>query len=401
MNLLIRREHPMKRQMVVTRYKKQILSCLYESDVLVEAMIEPETVPVRVGNIYIGKVMQIVQNINAAFVAIKPGLNGYYSLETNRMHLHTNRPPDERLACGDEILVQVSKENLKTKAWTLSSDISLTGDFVVLFNGSDQIRISSKINSESIRGKLKKLIEDSRQTLITYGVTIRTAAAAVSDEAILDELEKMTGELDRLLKIYRSRTCYSLIYEADPEYMKMLKRYYHSDFRLTTDIPSVYDRALSCMEHNEDKLKLYDDSSWPLIKLYNIESQLEKAVAKRVWLKSGAFLVIEQTEAMTVIDVNTGKNISKKVAEKQFLYVNIEAAREICRQIRLRNLSGIIVVDFINMRESEHISLLMQALRELAAKDPVQLTVVDRTKLQLVEMTRKKIRRSLAQQLNL
>ena len=401
MNLLIRREHPMKRQMVVTRYKEQILSCLYESDVLVEAMIEPEIVPVRVGNIYIGKVMQIVQNINAAFVAIKPGLNGYYSLETNRMHLHTNRPPDERLACGDEILVQVSKENLKTKAWTLSSDISLTGDFVVLFNGSDQIRISSKINSENSRQRLKALLEDRKTMETSYGVTIRTAAAAASEADILRELENLTGELDRLLKICKSRTCYSLIYEADPEYMKMLRRYHHNDFKLTTDLSCVYDRALSCMEHNEDKLKLYDDSSWPLIKLYNIESQLEKAVAKRVWLKSGAFLVIEQTEAMTVIDVNTGKNISKKAAEKQFLDVNIEAAREICRQIRLRNLSGIIVVDFINMRESEHISLLMQALRELAAKDPVQLTVVDRTKLQLVEMTRKKIRRSLAQQLNL
>ena len=401
MNLLIRREHHMKRQMVVTRYKERILSCLYESDVLAEVMLEPETVPVRVGNIYIGKVMQIVPNINAAFVAIKPGLNGYYSLDTNRLHLHTNRPPDERLACGDEILVQVSKENLKTKAWTLSSDISLTGDFVVLFYGSDQVRVSAKITGENCRDRLKALIEGSQQKMPSYGVTLRTASAEASETAILAELERLNTELDILMKIYRSRTCYSLIYEADPEYMKMLKRYHHSDFKLTTDILPVYERAVSSVPQEAEKVRFYDDPSWPLIKLYNIESQLEKATAKKVWLKSGAFLVIEQTEAMTVIDVNTGKNISRKTAEKQFLDVNIEAAKEICRQIRLRNLSGIIIIDFINMRESEHISQLMLTLRELAAKDPVQLTVVDRTKLQLVEMTRKKIHRSLAQQLNL
>ena len=192
----------MKRQMVVTRNNEGILSCLYESDQLTEVMLEPESLPVRVGNIYIGKVMQIVTGINAAFVAIRPGLNGYYPLETNRLHLHTNRTPDERLACGDEILVQVSKENLKTKAWTLSSDISLTGDFVVLFYGADQIRISSKIKEEKSRERLKALVEKQLQGAPLYGATVRTAAAGASDEQIIDELNTLKAGLDRLLTLY-------------------------------------------------------------------------------------------------------------------------------------------------------------------------------------------------------
>ena len=391
----------MNRQLVVTRYKQGLLSCLYESDLLTEIMLEPENVPIRVGDIYIGKVMQIVPNINAAFVAFRPGLNGYYSLETNQLHLHTNRPPDQKLSGGDEILVQVSKENLKTKAWTLSSDISLTGDFVVLFYGSDQIKISSKITDEGSRERLRRLIENRQMSGSSYGITIRTAAAAADETEILEETAALSAEFDRLLAAARTRTCYSKIREADPEYMKLVRRYHHGELKLTTDIPAVYDRVSSVMKLSAQTLKLYEDHAWPLIKTYNIEAQLEKALASRVWMKSGAFLVIEQTEAMTVIDVNTGKNISRKTVDKQFLDVNIEAAKEICRQIRLRNLSGIIIVDFINMRDPEHIRLLMQTLKEEAAKDPVQLTVVDRTKLQLVEMTRKKIRRSLAQQLTL
>ena len=188
------RDRSMNRQMVVTRYKQGLLSCLYESDILTEVMLEPESVPIRVGNIYIGKVMQIVPNINAAFVAFRPGLNGYYSLETNKLHLHTNRPPDQQLSCGDEILVQVSKENLKTKAWTLSSDISLTGDFVVLFFGSDQIRISSKITDDRIRDRLRGLIDSQKMQGRSYGITIRTAAADADDQEILEEAVELEEE---------------------------------------------------------------------------------------------------------------------------------------------------------------------------------------------------------------
>ena len=135
--------------------------------------------------------------------------------------------------------------------------------------------------------------------------------------------------MDRLMAVSGTRTCYSMIHEADPEYMKLVRRYQHGAFKLTTDIPSVYDRAANAMKQAGQNLKYYEDDAWPLIKTYNIEAQLEKALARKVWMKSGAFLVIEQTEAMTVIDVNTGKNLSRKTVEKQFLDVNIEAAKEI------------------------------------------------------------------------
>ncbi len=382
-----------------------MLSCLYEEDRLAEVILQPDGGNVRVGNIYIGKVMKIVSNIDAAFVAIAPGVNGYYSLKENRQHLFAGKEAGSKLACGDEILVQISRENLKTKAWTLSSAISLAGDFVVLDSGYDQIRISSKIKNEHLREKLAEIAMESRSDTASYGLTVRTAASQMPAGCVKEEVRRLERIYRDLMASYRTRTCYSRIYTADPDHIKMMRRYmYDRDFMLTTDIPEVFEEARACfaeagmVSEGEQKVHFYQDSSWPLIKLKNIEAQLEKALAAKVWMRSGAYLVIEQTEAMTVIDVNTGKNLNKKDNERHFLDVNLEAAEEICRQIRLRNLSGIIIVDFINMKDPENGQLLMQRLRELAAQDPVQLTVVDRTRLQLVEMTRRKVRRTLSQQ---
>ena len=152
---------------------------------------------------------------------------------------------------------------------------------------------------------------------------------------------------------------------------------------------------------SEKALQYYKDDSYPLIKLKGIEAQMDKALQKRVWMRSGAYLVIEPTEALTVIDVNTGKAIGKQKMEENFFKINLEAAQEVCRQLRLRNISGIVIVDFINMKDPEHLKALMDVLREEAAKDSVQTTVVDRTSLHLVEMTRKKVHRSLAEQVRL
>ncbi len=398
----------MKRQLVITTYKNKILSCLYEDDRLAEVMTETARDEIRVGDIYIGKVMKIVSNIDAAFVAIAPGVNGYYSLKENSRHLHTRKADGEKLACGDEIMVQVSRENLKTKAWTLSSDISLAGDFVVLDAGHDQIRISAKITEDAKRDHLRQLVTGIVPDDFDMGLTIRTAAQEADAGALSAEIFRLHETYEELISVYRNRTCYSRLFSADPDHIKLMRRYLRdSSFNITTDIRPVYENIMDIfvrtgMQGEADRqVKYYNDPSWPLIKLKNIEAQLEKALAKKVWMRSGAYLVIEQTEAMTVIDVNTGKNLSKKEIEKHFLDVNLEAAQEICRQIRLRNLSGIIIVDFINMKDPENGQQLMQVLRTEAARDPVRFTVVDRTRLQLVEMTRQKIRRSLAQQLAL
>ena len=172
---------------------------------------------------------------------------------------------------------------------------------------------------------------------------------------------------------------------------------------ILTDQKDAHGRILDYLEHNQpedkNKLRFYQDPLVSLTNLYSLKNAMEQACQKRVWLKSGGYLVIEPTEAMVVIDVNTGKYSGKKNQADTIRTINLEAAKEICRQLRLRNLSGIIMVDFIDMKEEEDKALLMERLREFAAADPVKTTVVDMTALNLVELTRKKGKKPLWEQL--
>ena len=166
---------------------------------------------------------------------------------------------------------------------------------------------------------------------------------------------------------------------------------------IVTDEREIYDE-LTNVPPADIQVRFYEDS-YPLVSLYNLETSLERALGKTVWLKSGGYLVIEPTEAMTVIDVNTGKNIEKKSPEETYFKTNLEAATEIAFQLRLRNLSGIIIVDFIDMKEEEHNTELLNAFRQHLNQDPVKTTLVDMTALGLVEITRKKIRQPLHEQM--
>ena len=166
---------------------------------------------------------------------------------------------------------------------------------------------------------------------------------------------------------------------------------------IVTDDPEIYDELKNAASA-ELPIRLYNDS-YPLSALYNLETALDRALGKIVWLKSGGYLVIEPTEAMTVIDVNTGKNTDKKTPEDVYLKTNLEAASEIAFQLRLRNLSGIIIVDFIDMKEEEHNKELLQMFRQYLNQDPVKTTLVDMTALGLVEVTRKKIKQPLYEQM--
>ncbi len=171
---------------------------------------------------------------------------------------------------------------------------------------------------------------------------------------------------------------------------------------ILTDAPELFEKAREYLNaaQPEDlkKLSLYEDPGITLSSLYRLEHHLKEALQEKVWMKSGGYLVIQPTEALTVIDVNSGKSISKKQVQEHYLKINLEAAEEIARQLRLRNLSGIIIVDFIDMKSDESRELLMQALSRAVSADPVPVRVVDMTKLNLVELTRKKVRKSLAEQ---
>ncbi|WP_455718178.1 ribonuclease E/G, partial [Anaerosporobacter sp.] len=355
------------------------------------------------GNIYVGKVKNIVKNINAAFIEIAGGAMCYYSLEENKNPIYVKEKKTDKIVMGDEILIQIEKENIKTKAPVATCHLNFTGKYVVLTHGKTKIGVSSKITSDNEKKRLKEILYSYKND--EYGFIIRTNAQGASEDMI-------QGEIDSLIKMYEEitqygvhRSTFSLVHKTPSAYLCDIRDGYANTLtEIITDDENIYAQIEEYLKKYQqedlEKLRFYNDDQIKLSALYNIEKRLEEATREHVWLKSGAYLVIQHTEAFNVIDVNTGKAIAgKKKAQETFLKINLEAAREAARQIRLRNLSGIIIIDFIDLLDKKDQEILMKELTQLFKKDPVKTTVVDITALNLVEITRKKVRKPLHEQL--
>lgn len=383
---------------VITRWNGRILTAQFAGKEAVELGLEEESS--ILGNIYIGKVKNIVKNLNSAFVDFGEDRTGYYSMTDNPVSLFADGRRGA-LKCGDEIVVQVAKEAVKTKDPVLTGNLNFTGKYAVLTAGKTQIGFSAKIGDREWKDGLRPKLE--ALTGSEVGLIVRTNAYG-QEEALLREVSVLLEQWGRVMETARYRTCFSLLYEAEPGYLKSLRSCPAGSVEeIVTDDEEVYRSLESYLKlyepENGLKLRLYGDSMVSLANLYSLGTVMEQACQKRVWLKSGGYLVIEYTEAMVVIDVNTGKYSGKKNLSDTIRMINLEAAAEICRQMRLRNLSGIIMVDFIDMKEDADKALLMETLRGLVRKDPVKTTLVDMTGLNLVEMTRKKEKKPLWEQL--
>lgn len=356
------------------------------------------------GNIYVGKVINIVKNIQAAFVQIEDGIICYYSLKENPEPIYIKKSGGSELVQGDEILVQVEKEALKTKDPVASSNLNIPGKYMAITTGNQKLGISSKISSEK-RQELKDFF--GKLDLQGNGIVIRTNAATASPEMLGKEFDFLMGRLQKMKETAVHRTAFSLLYRADSFYLQRLRNMYEGELdKIITDVKEVYTEIEEYLSKyqpaDRERLNFYEDNILSLPALYNITRDLERTLQHQVWMKSGAYLVIEPTEACTVIDVNTGKCDSKrKDRQKTFLKINLEAAKEVANQIRLRNLSGIILVDFIDLEKEEDREQLMHELRELLKKDAVPANLVDMTKLQIAEITRKKQKRPLHEQITL
>ena len=383
------------KQFVFTEWNKKKLGILFEDGKAMEIRCyEADSI---LGNVYRARVSNLSPNINAAFVDIKKGESCYLSMDDYH---------GEKLKVGDLVTVQVVRDKIKTKRYAVTTDISLQGDYAVttLFA---PVGVSSKITDSARKKELKTLMQNlliaeqdaqfylaegnvaeiERIKKLTLGGIIRTQAEHAEDAAITREIEGQARLLYSIMTKSEYATQYTCLYHTEVEYIKDIRRMHAlQDVEIVTDIPEVTE-AIS-------EIPLYTDE-YTLTLRYSLASLLEKTLSKRAYLKSGAYLVIEPTEAMTVIDVNSGKSIKGKNAEEQFLKINIEAAKEIARQLRLRNISGIVMIDFINMKEESHNHELMKNLAEYVRTDPVRTTVVDMTKLGLVELTRQKGKRAL------
>lgn len=364
-----------------------------------------------IGDIFVAKVTNVAKQIQAAFIMYAPNKKGYLPIHAEYTPIITNRQYDGRILAGDEIIVQLEKEAVRTKEPVFTMNLSLAGKYSVISYANTYKGVSKKCTKLE-REQLRAAIPQE----IAFGVVVRTNAAALlaaldkeqnsnSLKPITDEINYLNQRMSSLIQEGIYRTCYSRIWQSPPSYLTTMRDEGVAYQQIITDSNALYqelkDFVTLYMPEQAANVSMYQDNSYPLQKLYRVETQISDLLSRKVWLKSGAYLIIEKTEAMYVIDVNSGKNIMKKEMAAYIYEINIEAANEIMRQIRLRNLTGMILVDFINMEDNKKTEALLQELRGLAKKDHIQTTIVDMTALGLVEITRRKTTKSLAEQLGL
>jgi len=384
-------------KLVITEYENRIFAILFdEKDNPLEINLLDDENNI-LGNVYVAKVKNIVKNINAAFLSFDGDNQGYLALNDVRNAIFINNKKNTDIVSGDEILVQISKEAIKEKEPVLTTNINVSGKYAVLVFNKKDLSISKKITSEKRRDELKSIFVPF--ICDEFNFVVRTNAADASNEQIEKEIKSLIKKWEDIKARAGHATPFSLIYGNTSPYIKLIKNSY--DFELSeivTDLEDVYNDINGYLKENEEtakSIRFYKDESLSLNKLFRFEKIINDALSDKVWLKSGGYLVIEPTEALTVIDVNSGKNISGKDKDKEILKLNIEAATKIAHQLRLRNLSGIIMIDFVNMNDKEAENKLMSHLSALLNGDPVQASLVDITKLGIVEVTRKKIKKPL------
>ena len=350
-------------------------------------------------SIFVARVDNIVPNINAAFVRISPKQVCYLPLEDVQAPLYVKKQSElKSLSIGDEIVVQVVKDAIKTKEPVVSTKLTLTGKYCVLTTDNTSLGVSKKIkDSDHIHmNELLRTYVAEKASEYKFGMIVRTNAIEATEEELVDDLAKTMSRFI-LLKDKSSHQCaFAVLEKPEPPYVQKLKTVDLSalDY-IYTDEEDIFEEIETNLPYLKEKelLKLYKDDKVSLGTLYNFKGSVDKLIEKRVWLKSGANIIIEQLETLTVIDINSGKNISKN--ETAILEINKEAAVEIARQLRLRNISGMIIIDFINMKSKEYIEELIAVLKEQIKQDSVPCTYIDLTKLGLVELTRKKTYKSL------
>lgn len=346
---------------------------------LVEYLLdEPESQTAE--GIFLGRVERVVPGMRAAFIDIGQEKNGFLPLEER------NLTSPEKLQSGMAVMVQVKKEAQGSKGAFLSRDISLCGEYALVLPLSRMIGVSSRIAEEGKRRALHELAEEIAGG--RFGLVMRSAALDAPEGAIREETEALLSQWEEILKAAPTAHVPSLIHGARSVLESLLGDYRPRGIdRVHTDSPALA-KAL-------EPIVPVTLSTGDPIALMGLHRQRDKALERRVWLSSGGTLVIDPCEAMTVIDVNTAKFTGKRQLEETILKLNLEACGEIARQVRLRNLSGIIIIDMIDMEREESRQQVLRALEEAFAADRVKTVIHGFTSLGLIEMTRKRSRKTL------
>ena len=356
-----------------------------------------------VSNVYVGRVIRVLPGMQSAFIDIGLERSAFLHVADiweNRNNIDAAQPIEKMLYEGQSLLVQVIKDPIGSKGARLSTQISIAGRLLVYLPQESHIGVSQRIEDEAerelLRGKLQQLLSGGH----SGGYIIRTMAETASDKDFLADIEYLNKLWHKLQEQSKSSPAPALLYQELNISLRVLRDFVNEDTtRILVDSRETFQRmAAFAQDYIADALPLLEHyiGERPLFDLYAVEEEIERALSRRVDLKSGGYLIIDQTEALTTVDVNTGGFVGGRNFDDTIFKTNLEAAQVAARQLRLRNLGGIIICDFIDMESQEHRDAVLEEFKKTLARDHTRITVNGFSALGLVEMTRKRTRESLA-----
>ena len=402
----------MIREIVVATRPRETRVALLEEGLLSEVFIERESNRNVVGNIYLGRVTRVLPGMQSAFVDIGLPRDAFLhvadvleGLDENLLSPeeqggnHRNAPIEDRLAPGEQVLVQVLKEPLGQKGARITSHVSLPGRYVVFMPTVEHVGVSRKISDDEERRRLKTLLKEIRGERGGGGFIARTAGQGRSREDFERDARYLTKIWDEVRALGQRERAPLALHRDLSLVQRLLRDILNEDIaRITLDSEKEYERTLELVNELQPELgprvRLFAKKE-NIFEAHGISAELERALGPKVWLSSGGYIVINPTEALVAIDVNTGRYVGKKKLEDTVLATNLEAAKEIVRQIRLRDLGGIIVVDFIDMEERKSRKEVMQVVEQELKRDRAPSKLLQVSEFGLVVITRKRVKQSL------
>ncbi len=416
----------MNKELIISSSRQETMAAILEDDQVAEIFIERDSQRGAVGNIYKGRVAKVLPGMQCAFVDI--GLKReaflyvsdvvgtteqFERLEAGDVdddeasaRINSQAKIEELLKSGQEILVQVSKDPLGTKGARITSHVALPGRFLVFMPTVDHIGVSRKVEARNERGRLRAIVKRFREEHgFTGGVILRTAAAGRSEEDIVADLSYFHQLWTDAREKTEEASAPAVIHREESLVVKLLRDFLTEDFSaIRIDDEKEYQRAEGFIKRIMPGLVSrthHYTKEFPIFEEYGVQPEIEKALRSKVWLKSGGYIVVNHTEALVAIDVNTGRYVGKRTGrlEDTIVKTNLEAAKEIVRQFRLRDLGGIIVLDFIDMEERKNRQRVYQALEQELRKDRSPSKAIQVSEFGLIVVTRKRAKQSLERQL--
>ncbi len=406
----------MKKEILINASIGETRIAILENGKLVELYVEQPENQRMVGDIYLGKVVNVVRGMHAAFVDIGLGQDAFLHfsdigevLADYRTFIELDAPRNNRRNGkrgrsyratpreGQQLLVQVIKEPINNKGARISTELSLPGRFLVLVPNSDAIGVSRKISNPSEKKKLKRLCREMKPD--GFGLIVRTVAEGKDEETLRADLDALLKEWQQLEKKVKRISAPALVYKDAGMVSSVIRDLFTNDVRrVLIDSRKLYREIVKYLEEISPSLAKrveFYRSKKPIFDVFGVEQEIEKSLSRKIWLPSGGYIIFDHTEALVAIDVNSGKYVRGREPEETTLKINLEAAREIARQLRLRDLGGIIVIDFIDMIDPNNKKKLYNEFRRELRKDRATSSLTQISEFGLIEMTRERIRPSL------